>query len=553
MTSSTKIKTALILICITALAFVSIPFVVFGQEFTLADGQNSTNANLAQGTVSANLRDVNDNGMTYADGTYTMTYTGNWLRSTTIVGNELTAQNKVVLDGEETDTSALGVYYDCNVKWSDAQDYRCVGIVLGRYVLPDTDETVYVSVNLQPKDNSLVFYFYKKVGGEADANATFALTQKFKNDTTYRLSVLKTANGVDVYVNGSFRLGGTTYKQVAFTDGTQIDLAKLNPVAGVNFMDINATVSNLTVKYLDNGVYAPVRYGQNELEQARNSDRENIFGKTTVKISGNQRNNGDNGLTFDGTVARMKYGGGWLRAVNYFNNDFFGSNTLVKDGKQFSTQGADVYYKAHFKLTSAAESNRTLGIIVGKTTILGQTVYVSANVIPASGQAAMYFCTSTPYDFTYEITCGLTIAPDAEYTLEAVITGGVLHVYIDGKQCFELAGYTVSAYGSDDVTATVNVSDLTPCFGVNFMDIDAEMYDFEMKYLVDYDSIYYFVEPDYPDYSKDYVYNTEDITTVVTPQKADNAAGITLVIVGSVAIVGAVAYAVVLLVRRKLR
>ena len=85
------------------------------------------------------------------------------------------------------------------------------------------------------------------------------------------------------------------------------------------------------------------------------------------------------------------------------------------------------------------------------------------------------------------------------------------------------------------------------------MDIDAEMYDFEMKYLVDYDSIYYFVEPDYPDYGKDYVYNTEDITTVVTPQKADNAAGITLVIVGSVAIVGAVAYAVVLLVRRKRR
>lgn len=551
--TSKATKIAFIFILTVTLLLMTMPMVAHADGYTLSDGQASTNANLAVGTPSANLRDTNDS-MKYSEGVYSMKYTGNWLRGIMVVDNPLTSQDKVLLNGAETDTSTLTTYYDCNIKWSDAQQFRSLGIVLGRHVLAETNETVYVSVNIQPQDNSLVFYFYKKVGGDADVNYTVALTQKFKNDTTYRLSVLKTTESVSVYVNGSFKLG--EFSTIEGVDGVgnkySVNLTKLHPVAGANFMDIDATISDLTVKYLESGVYSSVVYGKEELEYARNYDNNDIFSEKKVAISGNQRNLDNNGLSFDGSVATMKYTGSWLRAVNYFKNDYLSSNTLIKNGEKVSTEGMDVYYKASFKLSSAPELNRTLGLIVGKTTVLGQTVYISCNVSPASGQAAMYFCTSHPYDFTYEVNCGITVEPNTQYTLEIVIKDGTLHMYLDGKQCMQLDSYTVSAYGSDDVVATVSMADLTPCFGVNFMDINAQMYDFEMKYLTDYESIYYFVEPDYPDYSKDYVYNTEKIPTIVeTIEPTDNTLAIILIVGGGVLILASIMTTVILYTRRK--
>ncbi len=551
--TSKATKIAFIFILTVTLLFMTMPMVAHADGYTLSDGQSSPNDNLAVGTPSTNLRDTNDS-MNYSDGIYSMKYTGNWLRGIMVVDNPLTSQDKVLLNGIETDTSMLTTYYDCNIKWSGAQQYRSLGIVIGRQVLAETNETVYVSVNIQPQDNSLVFYFYKKVGGDADVNCTIALKQNFKNDTKYRLSVLKTNESISVYINGSFKLG--TFSTIEGVDGVgnkyTVDLTKLHPVAGVNFMDIDATVSDLTVKYVDEGDYSSISYGKEELEYARNYDSNDIFSEKKVAISGNQRNLDNNGLSFEDSVATMKYTGSWLRAVNYFKNDYLSSNTLIKNGEKVSTQGVDVYYKANFKLTTDAETNRTLGLIVGKTTILGQTVYVSCNVSPASGQAAMYFCTSNPYDFTYEVNCGITVTPGTQYTLEIVIKDGVLHMYLDGQQCMQLDSYMVSAYGNDDVIATVNVSDFTPCFGVNFMDINAQMYDFEMKYLTDYDSIYYFVEPDYPDYSKDYVYNTEKIPTLVEAvEHHDNTFAIILIVGGAVLILASVATASILYIRRK--
>lgn len=544
---------AFIIILIATLLLIAMPQVAFADSYNLSDGQTSANANLAEGTPSANLRDTNDS-MKYDNGVYSMKYTANWLRGIMVVDNPLSAQDKVMLNGIEVDTSTLTTYYNCKIKWSDAQPYRSLGMVLGRYVLPETDETVYVSVNIQPQDNSLVFYFYKKVGGVADVNCTIALSQKFKNDTEYRLSVLKTAESVSVYVNGSFKLGSFTTIDGVDGEGNKysIDLTKLHPVAGVNFMDINATVSDLTVKYLEEGDYSTIEYGQEELEYARNYKNNNIYAEKNVAISGNQRNLDNNGLSFENSVATMKYTGSWLRAVNYFKSDYLSSNTIIQNGEKVSTEGKDVYYKASFKLTSEPEMNRTLGLIVGKTTILGQTVYVSCNVSPASGQAAMYFCTSNSYDFTYEVNCGITVLPNTQYVLEIVIKDGILHMYLDGKHCMQLDSYKVSAYGSDDVVAEVNISDFTPCFGVNFMDINAQMYDFEMKYLTDYESIYYFVEPDYPDYSKDYVYNTEDIPTIVPEVETENnTLEIILIVGGVVLILASVMTTIILYTRRK--
>lgn len=520
---------------------------------TLTDGKNSVNPNLADGTPGTNLRDANDNGMQYADGVWTMRYTGNWLRSTTVVGHELAGSGTVLLDGVETATDALTVYYDCRIRFSDAKAYRSVGMVLGKYTLPDTGEEVYVSANIDPVNAYLVFYFYKKVGGEADVSCEIPLGSTFRNDTDYRFSAIKGAEGVTVYING-IKLKGP-YTTVTGKDGAgvtyDIDLTKLIPVAGANFLDIDATLSAMTVKYLEAGTYAPVPHGEEELAAARAYDSENLFALARPTLSANRRDPNMNGLTFDGTTAKMKYAGGYLRAVSYFRSDYLTSATLLRGDEKIATKGLDVYYKAKYR-AATMHSSRALGLIIGTAEVAGQKVYVSCNVIPAEGKIAFYFATGEPMDFTYEISCGFTTSPGEEYLLEVVRMDGTLHVYINGRQVTELAGYTVSAYGSDTVSADITFADLTPAFGVNFMDIDAEMWDFEMKYLTEYDAVDYFVEPDQSKNDRKYTYHTDPVTTTVDevePVTGSVVLPVCLIAGGSLSIVAALAVLAVSIIR----
>lgn len=548
-----------LLLLLLALALV-LPLLVLpaAASATLADGKNSPNPNLADGEVTPNLRDVNDNGMQYSEGTYSMRYSGNWLRSVTLVNHDLSNQDTILLNGTETPADSLTVYYDCNIRFSDAHPYRSFGMVLGRYTLPDTGEQVYVSVNIDPANSYLVFYFYKKVGGEADVNCEIALSSTFQSDTTYRLSAIKSEAGVTVYVNG-MKLKGP-YTTITGKDGGgngyEIDLRQLVPVAGVHFMDIDATVSALTVKYLEEGVYASVPRGEEELAYAANFDSPNLFTLATPTLSANQRDPNPNGLTFDGMTAAMKYTGGWLRAVNYFKSDYLTSSTLLRDGTKIDTKDVDVYYKARYKVSSM-DSSRTLGLIIGTTTVARQKVYVSCNVAPANGIVSFYFATDGPKDYTYEINCGFVTVPGEEYLLEIVRKAGRLHVYINGRQQADIDGYTVTAFGDDSLSADISIAELTPLFGVNFMDIDASMWDFEMKYLTDYDTVDYFVEPDYPNYHKEYQYHTDPIVTPVDdvpPVSVSNTVPVLMISVGSVFIVAAVALgatATVALLRRR--
>lgn len=520
---------------------------------TLADGKNSVNPNLADGVPGANLRDTNDNGMQYADGTWSMRYSGNWLRSTTVVGHELAGSGTILLNGTETATDTLTVYYDCRIRFSDAKAYRSVGMVLGKYTLPGTGEEVYVSANIDPANAYLVFYFYKKVGGAADVNCEIPLGSTFKNDTDYRFSAIKSAEGVTVYING-IRLKGP-YTTVTGKDGAgktyDIDLTKLIPVAGANFLDIDATLSGLTVKYLEEGTYERVPRGEEELASARAYDADNLFALAPPTLSANRRDPNMNGLTFDGTTAAMKYTGSYLRAVSYFKSDYLTSSTLLRGDDKIATRDVDVYYKAKYRVTTM-NSSRTLGLIIGTADVAGQKVYVSCNVIPAEGKIAFYFATDDPMDFTYEIGCGFTTTPGEEYLLEIVRTGGRLHVYINGRETVELERYTVSAYGNDAVTADISVADLTPAFGVNFMDIDAAMWDFGMKYLTEYDAVDYFVEPDQPRDDRTYEYHTDPVLTTVgdvTPPGGSYALPVCLTVGGAVSAVAALTVAAVSIIR----
>ncbi|MBO4541445.1 MAG: hypothetical protein J5736_05675 [Bacilli bacterium] len=530
---------------------------------SIEEARASSASNLVEGAeLSSNIRDSSANGMAYSDGTYSMTYTGAWLHSRTLCQSTLLDQAFVALDSEKIATTDLDVYYKAIIKYTDSANGRFAGFIMGRASLT-TGEDVYLSCNLIPTERKLCFYYYKKNGGEADQYKMYDITSvSFAPNFNYTLEALRSDGTLSVYVNKKLIV---TLNEVSNDASTSTDpsfvetirFSEMIPAVGPDFCDISATLSNLTMKYLNVGTYGPYVEHNPELEEAENSNNEDIFAKATVSTSGNKRDPEANGFTFDGQTARMEYTGGWLRAINVFTNSYFDSNTLImEDGSERPTKGVDAFYRAKFKAGNK-ESNRVLGLVVGKVNVLNQDVYLSVNICPESGDFCLYFATSNPYDFTYSINFHARIAEGEEHELEVLLIGGSLKAYLDGKKGIDLTEFEVSAYLHPETVARISISNLTPCFGTNFMDIDAEMYGFQMKYLAEYKEISVFVEPTYPDDSHDYVYNTNipEVTSIddEASNQAKNASFILLLAGGISAGIALMSAVIVIILYRKRR
>lgn len=506
----------------------------FASETTISleDARSNTNNNLfPECSVTENVRDSKDNGMTFNDGTYTMVKNGLYLRSTTVVNHELLGCNYLLLDNEKTETKTLDAYYKGVFKWSDVQPNRSCGLVLGKTTI-STGEEVYLSATIFPNESKLGLYYYCKTPKEADQNHLINITSvTFAEGFNYTLEVVKSSKGISIYVNSKLITYLETFQNDQ--DGSTnplaietINLSNLSPTIGACFCDINCTLTNVAFKYLNPGTYKAFNEIDQDYVYATTFEGTDVYSLAPVKASMNKRDPNLNGFEFKNDVATMTYSGGWLRAINVFTNDYLDSSTLINNNdREVSTKGMDAYYKATFSFTKK-NSDRILGLIVGKITALAQSTYLSVNICPASSYMCLYFNTKNPYDFTKQYTAPFSLVENHDYTLEVVIRNGVLKAFIDGKKYLEVSEYTVSAYGSDSVTETIKISNLTPCFGTNFMDIDATMKNFEFKYLEDYKSIKVYKEPDYPHHDVSYSYNTEEIIPDIPPKENNNHLGL---------------------------
>lgn len=464
--------------------------------------------------LSNNIRDSQENGMSYTNGVYTMTYTGGWLHSRTLRISPLIDQEEILYNGEVTDTKTLDVYYSATLKWNNSKSGRTAGIIIGRTALSN-GENVYISADIVPYDKQVALYYYKKSGVEGDQYYKVPISGvAIADNFTYKLEVKRIDGVLSILINNKNIISLSSYSNDPneSTDPTfveTIDVNKIIPAIGVDFCDIDCELKDLTMQYSKPGSYDKVVYQYDELNEARESTNENIVELDELKMSANKRNSEPNGFSFSNGVAKMEYTGGWLRAANLFNNKYFNSNQLIlNDDTLISTKGVNTYYKANFKV-QRQDSDRVLGLIVGKTTCMNQTVYISVNVCPKNQYIGLYFFTSNPYDFTKQIVANFKIDNNVEYNFEVLIYNNRLMAFIDGKRYLDITSYDVSAYLHDEIQAHIEISSLTPTFGTNFMDIDAEIYNFEMKYLRDYKGIKYFEEPKYPTKDDDYTYNTE--------------------------------------------
>ena len=491
---------------------------IFASEIDLIsieDARNSTNDNLViNADLTNNLRDSNANGLTYENGVFNMTYTGSWLRAMNIYSGPMLNTQYVSLNDSKTDTSQLDCYYSATLNWENAKSMRTLGLVLGQANIKETQEKVYVSCVLVPYEKSISFYYYKQANGQGDQNyfisaSKVALFEGFD----YEFEVLKNQEGISVYINSKLI---TTLKEFSnspdYSTSSEVgtvDLTSMIPAPGVCFMDINASISNYTFKYLNEGTYSIYSDRCVDLDYAREYSSQNIYDIAEVKVSANKRDPEMNGLSMNDNIVKMEYTGGWLRATNIFTNSYFESQNLIINNEEVSTKGINSYYKAKFKVENM-ESDRILGLVFAKGEVLGENVYLSANICPGSNYVSLYFSTSKPYDFQYNISADFVIKQNEEYVFEILMVDGAVQLYIDGIKYLDVKEYDVTALFSN-VTTTISISDFSPCFGVNFMDINAEMYDFEMKYLVQYDEIKIYVEPTYPQKDKNYEINTENV------------------------------------------
>ena len=483
---------------------------------TIEEARANTNVNLVSGgEISDNIRDSYDNGMSYSDGTYTMISSGTWLHSRTLITSDLIDQESVLLNNVETSTKNLDVYYSGDFKFTNYLSGKFAGFIIGRATL-SSGESVYLSVDMIPFNKQISFYYYKKIGGEADLYQVIDITGvTFAANFKYTLEVLKCDESCSIYINNKLV---STVSEVTSNSGTgsgtpeTLLIKDIIPAVGADFCDIDCTLTNLTMKYLNEGQYAPVIKNYPDLDYARTYNSEDVYQINKVNASGNKRDPYLNGFTFENNVATMTYSGSWLRAVNAFTNDVFDSNELIlNDDSIVSTKGVPTYYKAKFKITNK-EENRILGLIIGKTKVLNQNSYISINICPKNNFVALYTYTTKPYDFTYQITSNFNIAINQEYLMEVVMLDGMVELFIDGVRYAQIGTINIPAYLATDVVATIDFDEVIPAFGTNFMDIDASIFDFSFKYLTEYRQIKVFIEPTYPDDSPDvYHYNTEII------------------------------------------
>ena len=376
-----KIRIILMSIClIISMLFQakSISLLANDSEITLQEANESTNQNLALvGNISGNLRDAFDNGMKYENGVYTMKYTGSWLRSITLVNNEISNCEKIYLNDNLINTNTLNLYYSATINYTLADIYRTAGIVIGKTKLENTLEEVYVSVNVSPNNKSLVMYFYKQVNGIEDVSYEIPISLSFVPNTDYKLEILKTNKNYKIYINGQQVSEISNYSVATSSSLYKIDLMSLTPVVGVNFMDIDATLSNLTFKYLNEGIYTSYNGEMTALKEGRDSSNENIFTLDSVKLSTNKRDPEDNGVTFLNNISNCEHTGSYLRATHLFTNKYLDCEELTINDSIVSTKDVNVYYKTTFNISNKP-SDRILGIVIGKTKVLNQTVFVSS-------------------------------------------------------------------------------------------------------------------------------------------------------------------------------
>lgn len=510
-----KIKKIVILpIClIISLLFQakSISLLANSNDISLQEALNCSNENLAQTEeISNNLRDPYDNGMKYENKTYKMTYTGSWLRSITLVNNEILNCEKLYLNENLINTSSLNLYYGAKIKYTQTYEHKTVGIVIGKTKLENTLEEVYVSINIAPYNKSLVVYFFKQIGGLEDVSYEIPISFDFNPNQDYLLEILKDNTDFNIYINQTKVYEFSQYSITTSANTYNIDLMSLIPAVGVNFMDIDAELSNLTCKYLNDGTYKPYNVDSLTIQQARNFENENIFLLDDINISKNKRDPEDNGMTFEKNISSCEYTGSYLRATHIFTNKYLDCEELLIDNENVSTKDLNVYYKTVFNISNK-ESDRILGIVIGKTKVMNQNVYISVNLCPANNYISLYFSTNKPYDFSYNIPSNFMIDLNKDYTLEVLKYNGHLKVYIDGKQYLDISEYEATALFASDVKTNIKINDLIPCFGTNYMDINATMKDFEMKYLSKYSKLNVFEEPKYPHTDKEYIFNTEQI------------------------------------------
>lgn len=524
---------------------------------SLTEARANTNPNLVlEGQVTDNIRDSSPNGMTFANNVYTMTSSGTYLRSTTLVEHPLLDKDHILLNSTKTESKILDAYYKGVFKWKEVKASRTCGIVIGKTVV-DSGEKVYLSVVMLPSDNKLALYYYSTNPTEGDQNKMIDVTSvTFADGFNYTLEVVKYSKGVSIYINSKLIFNVESFQNdLDFSTRKTIENINLNnliPAVGATFCDIDCTLKELTFKYLNSGTYNPFIEIDEDYEFAKSFDNENIFSKDIVKASGNKRDKNLNGYKFINNEATMEFTGSWLRAINVFTNAYLDSNTIVDlDGVEKPTTGMDAYYKATFSY-SGKHNDRTLGIIVGKTIVMNQTVYLGVQVCPTGNYACLYFNTNQPYDFTKSFSCPMVLKENVEYVMEVVIRNGVLKMFIDGKKYLEVSEYDVTAYGSDDVVAHINIADLTPCFGTSMMDIDAKIKNFEYKLLKKYKEIKIHVEPDYPNYSSSYSYNIDIKTPNLPDSKVDfKIQYIVCYTVLAVSAIGVVIGIVLLISRRK--
>ena len=486
---SKSLKSKLMLFFATVLLAIVCALSVFAvraesTSVTIEQARESTALNLVtaeQVVAGSNLREGYPHGITYVNGTFTATQSGQGVaRSANLLSNRYLDSATAIKGGNEVETSQVTTYITAKFNYSEAMQNMTAGILFGKRTVEGG--TRYYAAAISPTQKVVFVYtFDVDANGACKKEAQGPLSYEAKDyaaNTDYTIEILiKPEVGIDVYVGGN-----AIVTDCASVNETNESLTGLTPVIGLSWFDISVTVSDFSMQYLDATVEVEEETPALTIEDARASQNTNLVTAERAAASGNLRESDEHGITYlNGIFTGTQSGQGVARSAKLLKNIWLNSETAIKDGNEVETSQVTTYITAKFNYSEAMQ-NMTAGILFGKRTVEGGTRYYAAAISPTQKVVFVY-----TFDVDANGACkkeaqgplsyeAKDYAANTDYTIEILIKPEVgIDVYVGGN-----AIVTDCASVNETNESLIG---LTPVIGLSWFDISATVFDFSMQYL----------------------------------------------------------------------
>ncbi len=223
-------------------------------NYTLEQARDSQAANIVNKdtlTASNNFREGDNYGITFANGVFTTTATGNWSRAAMKLKNRYLNSTTVIMDEEKVSSANAAAYISATLTFTSADEYKNIGTLIG---MRENENTyTYYAVVISFSQKIVFIYTF-----DTDMAGNYVNASEKQGPVSY--------DTIDVVYNEAYKLevvlnpeigvtiawgGNVVCENLETVYESEKPLTGLCPVVGLSWADMSGTAENFVLKYLN--------------------------------------------------------------------------------------------------------------------------------------------------------------------------------------------------------------------------------------------------------------------------------------------------------------